>query len=151
MIASTMAQRFGDVGPADRLRELDLFADCTRAQLQKIDGLTTDLSIHKDCVLIQEGSVAREFIVILSGSAQVTRQTDDGVATLATVGAGDFLGEMALLTGACRNATATATTDLEVLVSSTGEFRSILQIAPSVARKVQRASLVRAASMDVAA
>jgi CRP-like cAMP-binding protein len=151
MIASTKAQLFGDLDAADRLRKLDLFAECTRAQLRKIDALTTDLSIQKDAVLIREGGVAREFIVILSGSAQVTRQTDDGVATVADVGPGDFLGEMALLTGTSRTATVTATTDLEVLVSSTGEFRSILEIAPSVERKVRRASLARAASMAIAA
>jgi CRP-like cAMP-binding protein len=70
---------------------------------------------------------------------------------VADVGPGDFLGEMALLTGTSRTATVTATTDLEVLVSSTGEFRSILEIAPSVERKVRRASLARAASMAIAA
>ena len=151
MISSTMAHRFGDLDPTDRLSGIDLFADCTKTQLQKIDALTTDLSIQKDAVLIREGSVAREFIVIRNGSAQVTRQTNDGVATVANVGAGDFLGEMGLLTGASRNATVTATTDLEVLVCSVGEFRSILEIAPSVAHKVQRASLARAAGMDLAA
>jgi len=139
MIASTIAQRFGDLDAAERLSKLDLFADCTRAQLQKIDGLTTDLSIPK------------EFIVIRAGSAQVTRQLDDGVENVANVGAGDFLGEMALLTGSARTATATAATDLEVLVCSVGEFRSILEIAPSVAHKVRRASLARAASLDIAA
>ena len=151
MIASTIAQRFGDLDAAERLSKLDLFADCTRAQLQKIDGLTTDLSIPKDSVLIREGSVAREFIVIRTGSARVTRQLDDGVENVANVGAGDFLGEMALLTGSARTATATAATDLEVLVCSVGEFRSILEIAPSVAHKVRRASLARAASLDIAA
>lgn len=133
------------------LGELDLFADCTRAQLQKIDTLTTDLRIPKDSVVIREGSVAKEFIVIRSGSVRVTRDTTGGVATLADVGRGDFLGEMALLTGSRRTATATATTDLSVLVSSVGEFRSILQIAPSVARRVRAASLTRAAALSAAA
>jgi CRP-like cAMP-binding protein len=151
MLASTIAQRFGDLDLVERLGDLDLFADCTRAQLQKIDALTTDLSIRKDRVLIREGSAVRQFIVIRAGSAQVTRQTNDGVATVANVGTGDFLGEMALLTGTCSTATVTATTDLAVFVSSIGEFRSILEIAPSMAHKVERASLARAASMDIAA
>jgi CRP-like cAMP-binding protein len=151
MLTSTIAQRFGDVDPVERLSNLDLFADCTRAQLLRIDALTTDLSIRKDRVLIREGSVARQFIVIRTGSAQVSRQTNGGVAPVANVGTGDFLGEMALLTGSCSTATATATTDLAVLVSSIGEFRSILEIAPSMARKVERTSLARAASMDLAA
>jgi CRP-like cAMP-binding protein len=151
MLSSTIAQRFGDEVPAERLSSLDLFADCTKAQLQKIDALTTDLSIRKDRILIREGSAVRQFIVIRSGSAQVTRLTDEGVETVANVGTGDFVGEMALLTGTCSTATVTATTDLAVFVSSIGEFRSILEIAPSMARKVERTSLARAASLDIAA
>ena len=142
MLTSAIAQGIGD---------LDLFADCTQEQLQRIDALTTDLRIPKDRVLIREGSVGREFIVIRTGSARVTRETTDGVATVAIVGTGDFLGEMALLGGTRRTATATATTDLDVLVSSIGEFRSMLEIAPSVARRIHSASLARAASMGTAA
>jgi CRP-like cAMP-binding protein len=142
MLASTVALR---------LDEIELFADCTRTQLQQIEALTTGLHIQKDHVLIREGSVAREFIVIGSGSASVTREMGDGVVQVADVGAGDFLGEMALLNGTRRTATATATTDLAVLVSSALEFRSILEIAPSVARQVRRASLARTSSMAIAA
>jgi CRP-like cAMP-binding protein len=134
-----------------RIDDLDLFAECTKSQLQQIDALTTGLCIPKDHVLIREGGVAKEFIIIRTGTARVTRQTDDGVAKVADVGTGDFLGEMALLNGSRRTATATATTDLAVLVSSVAEFRSILEIAPSVARKVHRASLDRAAAAGIAA
>jgi CRP-like cAMP-binding protein len=134
-----------------RIADLDLFSDCTKGQLQKIDALTTGLRIPKDHVLVQEGSVAKEFIVIRSGSALVTRKTDNGVSKLADLGSGDFLGEMALLSGSRRTATATATTDLSVFVSSLGEFRTIMDIAPSVARKVHQASLVRASAPDIAA
>jgi CRP-like cAMP-binding protein len=142
MLASTNALRIDD---------LDLFADCTRAELEQISSLTTYLRIPSGQVLIREGSAAKEFIVIVSGSARVTRETDHGVVEVADVGKGDFLGEMALLTGSARTATATATTDLVVLVSSVGEFRSIMEIAPSVARKVRRASLVRASRLAMAA
>jgi CRP-like cAMP-binding protein len=133
------------------LDELDLFSDCTRAQLHQISTLTTGLHLPKDHVLIREGELGREFIVIRSGSAEVTRKIDDGVAKVADVGAGDFLGEMALLNGTRRTATATATTDLAVLVSSALEFRSILEIAPSVARRIRDASLARTSSMAIAA
>ena len=136
---------------AHRIDDLDLFADCTKGQLAQIRALTTSLRIPKDHILMREGSLGREFIVIRNGSARITRDTGDGVARVADVGSGDFLGEMALLNGTPRTATATATTDLEVLVSSAGEFRSILQIAPSVAKRVRRASLARASSLAVAA
>ena len=136
---------------AVHIDDLALFADCTRTQLQQISALTTGLHIPKGQAFIREGSLAREFIVIRSGSARVTRKLNDGIVHVADVGPGDFLGEMALLNGTRRTATVTATTDLDVLVSSVMEFRSILEIAPSVARKVRSASLARTSGMAVAA
>jgi CRP-like cAMP-binding protein len=134
-----------------RIANLELFAGCSRAELRQIDSLTTCLQVSRDQVLMREGSTAKEFIIIVSGTARVSRETDEGIARVADVGSGEFLGEMALLTGTRRTATATATTDLAILVSSASEFRSILDIAPSVAEKVVQTSIVRAASMDVAA
>ena len=131
--------------------DLDLFADCTRAELRRIGSLTTSLRIPKGHVMIREGSFAKEFIVICSGTAQVTREAVDGEVLVADVGPGDFLGEMALLSGGRRSATVRATTDLVVLVSSVNEFRTIMQIAPSVAGKVHRASLARSTAPAVAA
>jgi len=122
---------------------LDLFADCSKGQLKQIDGLTTGLRVPKDHVLTRAGSVAKEFIVIRAGSARVTQQTGGGVNRVADLGTGDFLGETSLLTGRPPATTTTATTELSLLVSSVGEFRSILEIAPSVAHKLRRGSVAR--------
>lgn len=134
-----------------RIDGLDLFAGCSRAELRQIDSLATYLHVPEGTVLIREGGFAKEFIVILRGSARVTRSTPDGTVAVADVGRGDFLGEIALLTGAPRSATVTATTDLEIMVSTVGEFRSIMEIAPSVARKVHLASHLRSTGGSVAA
>jgi len=134
-----------------RLDKLDLFSGCTRAQLQQISSLTSYLHLPKGYVLMHEGAPAKEFIVILSGSARVTRETAHGTVEVAEVGPGDFQGEMGLLAGAPRTATVTATSDLVVLVSSVGECRSILELAPSVATKVRQASSVRASDLELAA
>jgi CRP-like cAMP-binding protein len=134
------------------IADLELFADCTKAELKQIRSLTTYLQVPKDQVLMREGSPAHEFIIIDSGTARVSRATDEGVAEVAEVGSGDFLGEIALLNGSRRTATATAETDLGLLVSSASEFRSILRLAPSVADKIVRTSIDRTAALeDVAA
>ncbi len=133
------------------IADLPLFADCSKAEMRKIASLTTYLQVPKDRVLMREGSPAGEFIIIGRGTARVSRKSEEGDATVADVGSGEFLGEMALLTGNPRSATATATTDLAVFVSTIGEFKSILHIAPSVADKVVKASLDRAAGLEMAA
>lgn len=75
-------------------------------------------------------------MIITEGSASVNQ----GGETIAVLGPGDLVGEMALLehdgTGR-RNATVTTTTEAVVYVGSRAEFRWILEAAPSVARKVR--------------
>jgi CRP-like cAMP-binding protein len=100
---------------------------------------------------MREGAPAKEFIIIGSGTARISKETEEGPTTVAEVGSGGFIGEMGLLSNGPRTATATAATDLGVFVSSASEFKSILQIAPSVAGKVRRASLARAADLAEAA
>jgi protein lysine acetyltransferase len=137
-----------DIQPEVDIAELELFAKCTKAQLRKIRSLTTYLRIPRDSVLIRQGSVAKEFIIIGRGTARVSRAADDGQKTVAEVGSGEVLGEMALLTGSRRTATATAATDLGVLVSSAREFQEILRVAPSVADRVFEISMNRADNAD---
>lgn len=137
--------------PVVRLSDLELFADCSRAELRQIASLTTYVQMERDRVLMREGAPAKEFIIIGSGTARISKETAEGTTTVAEVGSGGFIGEMGLLSNGPRTATATAATDLGVFVSSASEFKSILQIAPSVAGKVRRASLARAADLAEAA
>jgi len=65
-----------------------------------------------------QGSLGREFFVIVEGSAEVAR----GGTRIATRGAGEFVGEIALLTTTKRTATVTATTPLRCFVMTQGEI-----------------------------
>jgi CRP-like cAMP-binding protein len=69
--------------------------------------------------------------------AEVTQ----GGRSIATIGRGDLVGEMALMDGyghGRRNATVTAITDAEIYAGSPAEFRRIIEAAPSVAEKVKQ-------------
>jgi CRP-like cAMP-binding protein len=140
-----------DAAPVIQLSDLDLFADCTKGELRTIESLTTYLHLPKDRVLVTEGRPAREFIVIARGTARLSRHAGGDGVDLSDVGQGEFIGERELLTGAPQAVTATAATDLHVLVSSASEFHSILQVAPSVADKVRRAFAAEPADLDTAA
>jgi CRP-like cAMP-binding protein len=125
----------------DRIDDLELFADCKKAELRQIHPLMTYLDVAKDQVLMREGDFVRQFIVVGGGTARLTRKTGEGVAEVTDLGSGEFLGESSLLAGSRTTVTATAATDLAVFVSTPSEFRSILRIAPSVEHKVRQASL----------
>ena len=120
----------------DDLREMDLFSEASRSELAVIARQLTRLKIKAGRVLVREGGIGNEFMIMVSGMAEVTQ----GGESIATIGRGDLVGEMAILQplgSGRRNATVTAITDCEIYAGSAAEFRRIMEAAPSVAAKVQ--------------
>lgn len=66
-----------------------------------------------------------------------------GGMEVARFGQGDFFGEVATLDGGPRTATVVASTDMEVLVLSRGEFDMLVKSSPEVAHRVLRAMASR--------
>jgi CRP/FNR family cyclic AMP-dependent transcriptional regulator len=121
----------------NELWDLTLFSDTTRAERPVIGRQLTRLSIPAGKVLVRQGAVGDEFMIIVEGTADVSR--DDTV--IATLGRGDLVGEMALMHRSGRGrrtATVTARTDMVIYVGTPYEFRQLLSAAPSVAEKVHQ-------------
>lgn len=116
----------------EALKRAPLFEGLSKKDLVELARATDDLSVAQGTVLCREGSLGREFFVIVEGSAEVTR----GGKRIATRGAGEFVGEIALLTTTKRTATVTATTPLRCFVMTQGDFRRVLDENPGVQRKV---------------
>lgn len=78
--------------------------------------------------IISQGDVAEEFFILLSGEVVVSRTGAAGVdEQLATLGPGDYFGEMGLLHAAPRNATVVAgPADVETLVTGRDGFDRLL-------------------------
>jgi CRP/FNR family cyclic AMP-dependent transcriptional regulator len=127
----------------DTLGELDLFAACSPAELQRVESLTTAVTLPAGHVLIREGTIGHEFIIIAEGDALV--EVERSVAPLALIGPGGFVGEMALLDHEPRSATVTAITPVSILVSSDQEFVDLLRAAPSISEKITRTARERRA------
>lgn len=79
-------------------------------------------------VLFREGEVGNEMFVIQSGQVQISKRVANGDKVLATLGAGEFLGEMAILNAKPRVATATVTGDepTKVLVIDAQRFEQMI-------------------------
>jgi CRP/FNR family transcriptional regulator, cyclic AMP receptor protein len=113
----------------DRLSGIPLFAGLKRREFDRISQLCTEIQVPAGRVLCREGEVGHEFFVLESGSASVSVDGKE----VATVGPGDFFGELALLDAGPRNATVTATSDVSVLVLDRREFTGLLEDEPIVA------------------
>ena len=97
--------------------------------------MADEIDLPAGKVLIREGDRGREFFVVISGEVEVRRKGRKHV----TLGAGSFLGEMALLSKAPRSATVTALTPLDVLVITDRDFVMLLDKTPALWLKVARA------------
>jgi CRP/FNR family cyclic AMP-dependent transcriptional regulator len=116
----------------DLLKRVPLFAECSKAELQQIATVTDEVDLRTGSVLMREGRSAHEFVVLVDGTVRVTQ---DG-KTLADLGAGDWVGEVALLTNSPRTATVTATSPVHALVITDRAFRQAMQKMPSISIKV---------------
>jgi CRP-like cAMP-binding protein len=126
---------------AEALRKAPLFEGLSKKELLEVARVTEDLHVPAGTVLCKEDTLGREFYVIVDGTIDVTR----GGKKIATRGAGDFVGEIALLTSARRTATVTAATPVRCLILMRGDFRRVLDENRSIERKVMEALAERLA------
>ena len=117
------------------LSGVPLFAGLSRSQLGQLATIADEIDLAKGKVLIREGDRGREFFVLVEGEAEVRRKG----RKLATRHAGEFFGEIALVTDLPRVATVTAVSPLRALVIRDKEFRELLERVPTIALKVLEA------------
>ena len=135
-----------------RQRELDLgdiwlFSACTAGQLRTIRRQVEEITVSAGRVLVEEGTVGREFFFIIDGSATVRK----GNRKVATLGPGNYCGELSLLDRQPRSATVTADTDLTLLVLDQRRFNGLLDDMPTLAHKLLAAMAQRIREADARA
>lgn len=77
--------------------------------------------------IIREGDPADSFFILTRGAASVRQNGPDGEREISTLKAGDFFGEIGLLSGTPRNATVRATAPTEVLELDAEGFRDLVE------------------------
>src|SRR3712207_5132226 len=109
------------------LKRIPLFAHLTDAQLDVLARTGKMLSLPPHHVVVREGDESDDLYVILSGSAQVYRSDDQGrEVTLATLQAGSYFGEQALLDSGPRSATIATLTCSELFVLDRTAFKTLI-------------------------
>ena len=126
---------------AGLIGNVPLFSSCTKRELAALAAEADELAVGAGTELTRQGSPGREFVVIVEGAAAVDR---DG-RTIAHLGAGDFVGEIALLTGGPRTATVTTTEPSRLLVLGARSFDRVAKRIPSVQSRLLTAVAERLA------
>jgi CRP/FNR family cyclic AMP-dependent transcriptional regulator len=116
----------------DKLGDVPLFSACSRKDLQRIAKASDEVEVSAGRVLVDQGKTGHEFFLILEGNATV-RANNRKVASL---GPGDYFGELALLSREPRDASVTADTDMRLLILGQREFTGLLDSIPGLASKI---------------
>jgi CRP-like cAMP-binding protein len=94
-------------------------------------------------VIFREGDPGDYMYVVVNGAVQIHKNGSQGPIMLAEMGRGDFFGEMVMLGQQVRTATATATTETDLLVFRSSEFPELLQSRPDMAERMIRSLVTR--------
>jgi putative peptide zinc metalloprotease protein len=118
------------VAEREQLAALPLFAGIGPAELDRLASRMLVTRYSAGDTIVEQGAEGDRFFVVVDGRVEVVRQDDDGGETgLATLGAGDFFGEMALLDRAPRSATVRALSPVETYTLTADDFQQLLDRA----------------------
>ncbi len=118
---------------AKQLQELPLFAGLAKRDRKRVAEHAEEIDVPAGKCLAAEGDLAYEFFVIEEGTASV----DVGGRSAASLGPGDFFGEIGLLeSDHRRRATVVAETPMTLMVLTGADFRALNREAPAVGEQV---------------
>jgi CRP-like cAMP-binding protein len=116
----------------ESLARVPLFEGLAAAELESVAERTRELQIDAGTEVIRQGDHGTEFFVISAGALEIRI----GGRAVNVLGPGNFLGELALLFGAPRNASAVAIEPTTLLMMDKDDFTALLAEKPAVESKV---------------
>jgi CRP-like cAMP-binding protein len=150
--------RRGSTPRTEKLRELSLFVDLSPSELAIVDGLLHERDFLKDEIVFDEGEEGQAIYIVLDGSVLICRQGEPEAGLLATVEAGSFFGDLALLENLPRAAQARAAENCRLAVFFRDDFLGLmethgliaskisLQLARNMGRRLREAAVINGAA-----
>lgn len=131
------------------LAQVPLFVELGPGELKRLTRVVKPRDYPAGQVILEEGDEAVGFFVVSSGRVQVLKDLGGPKETvLATLGPGDFFGEMALLDGYLRTASVRALEDTHCLAMTRWDFTAELKSNPEMAIQILRTVVRRLRQTD---
>jgi CRP-like cAMP-binding protein len=115
--------------PIHVLRHVPLFAGLGERELERVADRFQERSFSEGATVLEEGATGTSFFVIGEGNATVSI----GGELIASLGPGDYFGEMAVVDEGVRSASVTAATDLRSYFLTPWDFRPLVEQHPELA------------------
>ena len=133
----------------DLMRRVPLFARLTVAQAEALSSAVVKRRYKRGEVLVAQGQKSDALFLLLMGRARVTASDSRGrEVILATLGQGDYLGEMSLIDNEPHSATVRAEVQTDVLVLGRAEFTRCLLENASMGLVLMRGLVKRLRQAD---
>jgi len=127
--------------------EIWLFSACSASQLRTIRRQIEEVTVEPGTVLCEEGTVGKEFFFIIDGTASVRRNG----RKVASLGRGQYFGELSLLDRRPRSATVVSESAMTLLVLDQRRFNGLLDAVPALSHKLLVAMAARIREADAKA
>ena len=119
----------GDKGPGVAYhRDLvySIFHDLPQEEVETVEAQLRTLEVPEGDVIVRQGAPADKFFIVVDGEVEVVRDSDGKTRRLATLGKGQFFGEIAILRDAPRVATVRAVKPTTLFAMERDVFRSLV-------------------------
>ena len=120
----------------EALQRAPLFKDFTETGLKIFAAIAQEKAIPAGSPIFVESMVGESLFIVKSGTVRLTQKTAEGERELGIVGAGEHLGELALLAKSVRLVSAVAATQCEVLELSQRDFARLQPQKPQACLKL---------------
>ncbi len=121
----------------------ELFGDLPPEERKELAGKATVKTVPAGELVFRRGDEGNSIFVLAAGKVWVNLEGPDGEETVSSLQAGDFFGEIALLTRSRRTATITASEDLTALEFQAADVLPLCERHPAVKTILGRAGARR--------
>ena len=133
---------------AARFQAIDFLAPLGAEVLRGLAERVRTVAYGRGERIVSEGDQGTDLFVLERGQVAVTVDGSGQAHEIARLGAGDFFGEMSLMTGEARRATVVALGDVEAVRLDKDSFREVLSRSPHVLEEIGRVLAARQAALD---
>ncbi len=128
-----MTENSRNVGSEDLLAKVPLFSRLSKKSLKKLAAVCVPRHYPANTVMTREGTTGLGLFLITSGGVEIFKGDGEERVSLATVGPGDLLGEMALIDDQPRSASAVSLQPTECLLITRDGFQTLVKKDPDIA------------------